>query len=540
MPKTSPLPEPDTTLPGTGLPLYRMEVERLPDLNIPRNQHTVAYVNGELVVFGGSTTGFVFTPTAEYFSGGTWHTIPMLYNHSAAFLAILPSGEVMLGGGCKEDFGIGQTWGAELYDPVTHSFSPLPNLARSRALANSALLPDGTLVICGNWYADDAVEFYRPGEGFSFYRELEEPFAAPYIFPTKAGDALIFSATDPFNRPSGTQIQRLKGDSFPAPLLEEYCPLPASGGDFNPDFYRAEEDTYLVPLLDKNGRLAIGLLRDGQFSLLPTDHPFPDTLDGEPIQANRINKLFVNRDSGKAFLQVVSPSGGCYYFFCLAYKNGLKGGNASLSVYKTEALTELSVGTLTLLPDGKLVQTGGGPASDMINFLPYASVYLFYPATALMAQGRNGGWWLLLLIPLAAGFVLLFRRKKGPAAEGEMPMEKDTVNRQELMNRIKALMEEQELFRRKELRILDVAKLLGTNVTYISACINNEHGGSFNHFVNIYRVEFAKKWLLEHPDKKIAEAGEEAGFSSEASFFRNFKAVTGLTPTEWISKGTGR
>ena len=37
-----------------------------------------------------------------------------------------------------------------------------------------------------------------------------------------------------------------------------------------------------------------------------------------------------------------------------------------------------------------------------------------------------------------------------------------------------------------------------------------------------------------HPDKKVSQIAEEAGFSGERSFFRNFKKVTGVTPRQWV------
>lgn len=44
----------------------RIMPERLPDLNIPRYSNSTVYCqNGELTIFGGHTTGFVMTPTAE-------------------------------------------------------------------------------------------------------------------------------------------------------------------------------------------------------------------------------------------------------------------------------------------------------------------------------------------------------------------------------------------------------------------------------------------------------------------------------------------
>ena len=83
---------------ATVCPEVRIEVEQLPDLNIPRAGHEVFCVNGELTVAGGHTDGFVPTPTAEYLKDDQWHTIPMTYTHDNAFSVVLSSGKVMLGG----------------------------------------------------------------------------------------------------------------------------------------------------------------------------------------------------------------------------------------------------------------------------------------------------------------------------------------------------------------------------------------------------------------------------------------------------------
>ena len=53
----------------------------------------------------------------------------------------LPDGKWMLGGGSEKPFGIGQTFGVELFDPATRSFSPLTILDRPRAYASAAALP---------------------------------------------------------------------------------------------------------------------------------------------------------------------------------------------------------------------------------------------------------------------------------------------------------------------------------------------------------------------------------------------------------------
>lgn len=51
-------------------PQVKIQAERLPDLNIPRNAHTAFCVGGEVTVVGGHTKSFIPTATAEYYKDG--------------------------------------------------------------------------------------------------------------------------------------------------------------------------------------------------------------------------------------------------------------------------------------------------------------------------------------------------------------------------------------------------------------------------------------------------------------------------------------
>ena len=68
-------------------PMVKMQVERLADLNIPRQGHLVFCVNGEVVAAGGHTTNFVPTQTAEYYRDGEWHLMQMAYPHDRGVAA---------------------------------------------------------------------------------------------------------------------------------------------------------------------------------------------------------------------------------------------------------------------------------------------------------------------------------------------------------------------------------------------------------------------------------------------------------------------
>ena len=66
-----------------------------------------------------------------------------------------------------------------------------------------------------------------------------------------------------------------------------------------------------------------------------------------------------------------------------------------------------------------------------------------------------------------------------------------------------------------------------------SDCINTQKGITFVQLVNKYRIDYAKQLLKESPDIKITEVYIKSGFANETSFFRVFKALTGLTPNQY-------
>lgn len=102
------------------------------------------------------------------------------------------------------------------------------------------------------------------------------------------------------------------------------------------------------------------------------------------------------------------------------------------------------------------------------------------------------------------------------------------------------LLEEEELFRQPDLKLPDLARLLGSNRTYVYETINKEMNQTFSELINKYRVEYAKKLLLKalkaNETLNLSVVIEESGFSAESSFYRIFKSVTGTSPKEWAKK----
>ena len=188
----------------------------------------------------------------------------------------------------------------------------------------------------------------------------------------------------------------------------------------------------------------------------------------------------------------------------------------------------------------------GGILQQTNNYEAASTVFLLHVGmeeASASAESRQPLWlWPVLASLLLAAIIatcILQRRRRKSRATDESAQATDsnaTTSDKALMERICRYMEEQQPFLNSELKVQDVADALGTNRTYVSNCIRSQRGCSFSQFVNAYRVEYAQQLLHQHPDKKISEVSMSSGFSTESSFFRAFKAVTGKTPKDWQMK----
>lgn len=506
-----------------GVPFTPMTYERMPQLNIPREAHRLEVCNGEYTVFGGHTTGFVSTPTAEYFRRGKWHTIKTLYPHDAGFAVKLRSGQVMLGGGYEKTFGVGQTWGVEVYDPATHRFSHRPILDQKRTHATAVEMPDGRILVAGNWYAPDGIETFSGGDVFTTVKPLSRARTVPYVLLTGEDNVFIIGDMDNHGEAlPGGWVDQLNGEPFQEPLLGEWSlgtgPMPNP-----PDHFATGEFSYLIPVTNADGQHALLQVNHGRFSLMETACPLPEegpwgALTWEP-------GLKVEPCTHTAWMHGFDADGRLY-LMRIAYTET----PVALEVFYSEPLdVVLHKAAALALPDGDYLMAGGSGenAYDALD-----TVLLFHT----LPQKKHLSWWWLLLGAGAAGCIGLYtglrRRKK---AHKDSAPEKTYPDLQE---RIVKLMEQEQLFRKPDLRIADIAARLHTNTTYISACINSQMGLSFPRFVTHYRIRYAQQQMKLFPDKKLSSIIDEAGFASENSFFRSFKAETGCTPVEWKQQQT--
>ena len=107
----------------------------------------------------------------------------------------------------------------------------------------------------------------------------------------------------------------------------------------------------------------------------------------------------------------------------------------------------------------------------------------------------------------------------------------------ELFNKIITALREEQLFTNPNLTIQDLAAAVGSNRTYVSACINRRTNFSFSQLVAQYRVESAKAILADPQYSTDHDAVSSAialsGFTSDQTFYRIFKELTGQTPLQY-------
>lgn len=531
-----------------GCSMVKIEAERLPDLTIPRHSNLAVFCqNGELTIFGGHTTGFVLTSTAEYYSDGKWHQIPMTYNHDYGLCVRLSSGKLLLGGGATQNLGIGQSFETEVYDPFTHTFSQYGCLDRKRFHSTGIELDSGRVVIAGNWYTKDGIELYDTlTNTFSFVKEVAQPRSHSYIFRTAKDNVMILSGiSDRGEAITAPIIDRLKGEPFTVPLFETWFPLYAHNDINSEDSFigdASEGDyAYLMPVMNSDGQVAIAQVRDTVFTLLPTACPIPMESTWGPIRW--AGSILVDRKAHRGYL--IGDNIDCRQFI-LAIDYAAEPAN--LTVYYTDPMPDAGCYQPVMSPEGDLYIVGGTNAKHN-NFNPLPSVLRYRLGRSVSEAPSQGAvhlilWIVLALALLAAISLILFFRLKHKKAHsiesavtrtGSLDSASGASPHDCLMQQITQLMEEKRPYLNSDLKMLDIASQLGVRQSELSACINTFKGCSFTQFVNSYRVAYAQQLMREQSDIKMSQVGQESGFANDTTFYRVFKTITGLTPSEWLA-----
>ena len=85
------------------------------------------------------------------------------------------------------------------------------------------------------------------------------------------------------------------------------------------------------------------------------------------------------------------------------------------------------------------------------------------------------------------------------------------------------------------LNLSRLADMLDISSHQLSELINTEFGVSFPRYIRQYRVEEAKRLLVQEPDASILSISMMTGFRSQSSFYAAFRDETGHAPGRYRS-----
>jgi ligand-binding sensor domain-containing protein/AraC-like DNA-binding protein len=152
---------------------------------------------------------------------------------------------------------------------------------------------------------------------------------------------------------------------------------------------------------------------------------------------------------------------------------------------------------------------------------------------------QTAWFYLMLLAGVGAGAwgLLYYRRRKDRQRREEKYKSSPLGANKTLgyVHRLDQVMEKDKPYLDPELNLGKLAEVAAIPAKHLSQVINERYGLNFNDFVNRFRVEEAKRRLLDPAarDFKLLRIAFESGFNSKSVFNGAFRHYTGLSPSEF-------
>ena len=115
-------------------------------------------------------------------------------------------------------------------------------------------------------------------------------------------------------------------------------------------------------------------------------------------------------------------------------------------------------------------------------------------------------------------------------------LQKETAGK--IHQHLNLLIQTEKVFKKEELSLAQLAQQLGVHPNYLSQVINTYEKKSFYDYINTLRIEEFKALVLlpENNRYTLLSLAFECGFNSKTSFNRNFKKITGQSPSAYLKE----
>lgn len=130
-----------------------------------------------------------------------------------------------------------------------------------------------------------------------------------------------------------------------------------------------------------------------------------------------------------------------------------------------------------------------------------------------------------------SGYENHFSEEDGAKSNSVQPLHYPIIYR-----KLNHIMKEKAFFLDPNCELVALSCEAGISRTLLSNVLNRHAGMNFKDWLAEYRVNYLLEQMKLHPDIEIGELYPKAGFTSRATFFRQFRNVTGLTPKQYLSR----
>lgn len=131
-------------------------------------------------------------------------------------------------------------------------------------------------------------------------------------------------------------------------------------------------------------------------------------------------------------------------------------------------------------------------------------------------------------------YIELFVRKKIPEMKPITSVENDKETLLSLQ--LDEYIQQEEPWRTPDITLDNIAKTLKTNRTTLSRIIHKKGFESFTAYINKFRIEAYIDMINHKAQPSFTKLFEEVGYRSKNTALRNFRAITGMNPSEYFKK----
>lgn len=103
------------------------------------------------------------------------------------------------------------------------------------------------------------------------------------------------------------------------------------------------------------------------------------------------------------------------------------------------------------------------------------------------------------------------------------------------LEQFRQLMEVEKVWKDEELTSALLCERMNIGKTTLSAMISQQYDSTFRDIINRYRIDEAKRYMLEHPKATQEVVAQHCGFRNAQYFNTQFKKVVGDTPAMWLA-----